>query len=154
MKDFSTLPNYLGKMIFDDSWKWILATAMAAVEFVLPTSLGRDMCIACCVLIALDTITGAIASAVAGHAISSAKFARVLVKLIGYGSVLIVASIATKFIPGAPSEVSVTAVLTLVIVTECISILENVRRMGLKLPFGLDKWLGERFPSTPEQSPE
>ncbi len=145
MKDLHAVSNYVAKLAIEDGWKWLLATAVAAIDFVLPTTLGRDMCLAACVVILLDTITGVVAVAAAGHAISSAKFSRVLVKLLGYGSVMIVAAIATKFIPGAPSDMSVTAVLTLVLCTECISILENVRRMGIKLPFGLDKWLSNRL---------
>lgn len=141
------LPTYLAKLALEDSWKWILAGMAVILDFVFPAQIGREMAIAAFVLIALDTITGFVSALVAGQAISSARFSRVLVKLLGYGSVIIVSAIVTKFVHNAETlpNVSVTAVLTLVIATEAISVLENVRRMGIKLPLGLDKWLEERL---------
>ena len=60
-----------------------------------------DFAIAAGLLITFDTVTGVWSTIVTGHKITSAKFSRVLTKCIGYGSVVIVCSVATHTIPGA-----------------------------------------------------
>lgn len=116
--------------------KWATAALGAVVAYVLPTGALVDMAIASGVFIALDTLTGMMASKEEGEPISSAKFSRLLTKLIGYSVVVIVASLAARNIPGfgelAPAATG--AVLTLTITTEGISILENLDRMGVKFP--------------------
>lgn len=134
----------LTAQLANPAWKWIIATIAAGVSFVLPQQLQKDMAVAAAVLIALDTATGLIAAWSTGQAVSSAKFSRVLAKLVGYGSVVIVSAVAGKFLTnGSPlGEASQIGVLTLVLTTEGISILENVRKMGLKFPSPLERLLG------------
>lgn len=134
----------LTAQLANPAWKWLLATLAAGVSFVLPEQLQKDMAVAAAVLIGLDTATGFIAALSTGQPISSARFSRVLAKLVGYGSVVIVAAVAGKFLAnGSPvGEATQVGVLTLVLTTEGISILENVRKMGLKFPSPLEKMLG------------
>lgn len=107
------------------------------------------MAVAAFVLVALDTFTGFWASLVSGRRISSARFSRVLTKLLGYGSVVVVCSVASH-VPGVEGlqGVAVSGVLAFVTLTEGISILENVGRMGVKAPPFLLAWLRKRLAAT------
>lgn len=125
---------------------WVKASAMylgALVAWVLPSQAVRDTTIACVSLIALDTMTGVVAGIKAGHPLSSAKFSRVLSKAVAYSSVVAVVSICGKYLPGMSDFriPGITAVLYLILATEGISVLENVSKLGVKLPKGLVKWL-------------
>lgn len=147
IKEFSRLPIYLEKLFFWDAWKWLAAVAMSGAQFLFPTDSMKSMAAWALLLVFLDTLTGFVASLITGQAISSARFMRVLVKILGYGVVVLVVAGNGKYI-GAAAEManlSVTSVLTLVIFTESISILENVRKFGIKLPFGIDAALQGRL---------
>jgi phage-related holin len=127
--------------------KGLLALIAVVVTYLLPTQVLQEMAIATIVLIGLDTVTGFAASISAGRAITSARFSRALVKILAYFSVVVVVAIAQRHIPGAASLEGATmvGVMTLIIVTESISVLENVRTMGFALPLGLEKWLEDRI---------
>lgn len=128
--------------------KLIAALLVGAVSYVLPTQTLRDLAIGLGVFVVLDTVTGIIAARVDGHAVSSAKFSRLLTKLIGYLSVVLVATLAARNVPNfsdlAPAATAAT--LSLAMVTEGISILENLDRMGMPVP----KFIREAFRSSQE----
>lgn len=102
---------------------------------------------ACGALILLDTLTGVTAAWQAGESITSKAFSRTLTKVIGYGASVAVVAVVTRHIAGLADyqPVAVSSVLSLVIVTEAGSILENVRKMGVRLPFGIEELLRRRL---------
>lgn len=135
--------------VFSDltGFKFVVALSMGLLSFVLPDAVTQGMGASVLVLIFLDTITGVAASFQEGERISSKRFRRVLSKLVGYGSVLIVVAIADRYVllGALPGSATISAILTLVLIAESVSILENVKRMGLSLPFGLDRLLADRL---------
>ena len=144
MRDLISVLPAVGKLVADmPAAKAFAAVAGGAIAYCLPDQGARDTATAAVVLILLDTLTGVVAARSSGAAISSTRLSRALVKLLGYGSVVIVAAIGARMVPGAVglSGASVGAVLGLVVATEALSVLENVHRMGLKVPFGLEKFL-------------
>lgn len=133
--------------------KWLLAAIAIAVDFVLPTSMVKDAAIGAAALIAFDTITGLYAAWQTGT-VSSKKFSRLLGKILGYASVLTVVAVVSKFVPGMAeyAGLGATGILTMVILTEGISVLENVVRIGVPLPFGLTEMLKKRLGEQNERS--
>jgi toxin secretion/phage lysis holin len=147
MKDISYLGAYIGKLTVDAAVvKWPVAFAMGIVNYFLPSENLVEAGIGALCLIIFDTLTGICAAWQTGKAISSAKFGRVLVKLLGYGSVLAVSAIVSRNLPGLEEfkAAGAATVLTLAIATESISVLENVRLMGIKIPSFLEDALKER----------
>lgn len=141
MRDLHRLPVYICRLLFEDLWKWLGAGSMSLAQFLFPSDMVRNMAISAFCLILLDTVTGTVAAWQTHVAVTSARFGRVLVKVLGYGSVICVSAIVSKFASsiGDLTSISVAAILTLVILTESLSVLENVRKMGVPLPFGLEK---------------
>lgn len=138
----------LGKLFLDAPFaKYVAGVTGAAWGWLFPDQGVRDAALAAGLLILLDTLTGLWAAIVTGKAIRSAKFGRALSKVLGYGSVVAVCAVVTRHVPGASGwqSTSVSAVVTLVIATEAISILENVRKLGIRLPFGMERLLEERL---------
>jgi len=140
------LPDVLRKLFAD---LWLPKISEAALEgllrYFLP-GVSQDIATGAAILIGLDTVTGCWAAFVSGKTISSARFARVLTKLLGYGSVVVVCAVAAHTISGATDvqAIAVSGVLGYVITTEGISILENVGHMGVKAPPALMAWLRQR----------
>ena len=154
---FSPLPEVF-RRLFGDSlalkgWGALVAVLL---DYLLPAQASRDLALAAGGLIVLDTFTGLWAAFVSGRKISSAKFSRVLTKLFGYGSVVVVCGVATRAVPGALGfqPTALAAVLGFVALTEGISILENVGRMGVKTPPFFKKWLRERLKDRPSAGSE
>lgn len=148
MRDYSGLATSLHKLAFDLPFaKTVAAATGGIIGYVFREHGTAQAAVAAAVLIGLDTITGVAAAAVGGKEISSRAFARTLVKILGYASVVLVCAIAGQHVPGLDSyhAATVTGVVTLVILTEAISILENVHAMGVSLPFGLSDLLKKRL---------
>ena len=127
-------------------WKGFVAVLAGLVNWMFPTPLLRETVIVAMVAVAIDTMTGLMAAWQSGQ-ISSRGFARVIIKGAGYFSVCFVASAATRYVPGLTDMhgFGVGAALGVILLTELISILENVHRMGLELPFGLTAILQQRL---------
>lgn len=135
------------KMVAD--WapaKWLASIAVMAVDYVLPTQVVKEAAIGAAVLIAFDTLTGTVVAWKAGR-VTSKKFANVLVKMLAYSAVLSVAAITANVVPGLSEYASIGAmgILTMVVLTEGISVLENVTRLGVKIPFGVTEVLKKRL---------
>lgn len=133
--------------ITDESWlKVIVGLSTALVNYLLPTSATQQMVMAAAVLILLDTFTGVTASATTGKPITSAKFGRVVVKLMGYAVAVAVVGLAANTLPGAKSahEFLSTILIGSIICTETISIAENLDKMKVPLPKYIVKWLRGR----------
>ena len=144
---FLPLPDIFRKL-FADLWisKGLAAALASAVTYFLPGA-SYDLAIGAYVLICLDTMTGFWASVVTGHKITSARLSRVLTKLFGYGSVVVVCSVAAHSVPGAEPlhAIAVSGVCGWIILTEGVSILENVGKMGVTAPPFLLGWLRKRL---------
>jgi toxin secretion/phage lysis holin len=155
MRILLPLPSLLHKLFADSlGAKGLGAAAAVIVEYLLPVQGSRDMAIAAGALLVLDTLTGAWAAFVSGRKVSSAKFARVVSKVFGYFSCLVVCAVAMRTVPGASGllPTAIAVVLGFIIATEGISILENVGRMGVKTPPFLTKWLRDRLKDKPEET--
>lgn len=147
VRELVDLKVILAKLAFDAAaLKWLGALCMAIVSYFLPAQAQRDAMVGAIWLILTDMVTGMIAARSTGKAITSAKLSRTIVKVIAYGAVISVASVVTRHIPGAAEfqGASITGVLTLMILTEAVSILENARAMGVTLPDTLERWLKDR----------
>lgn len=153
LRELPEIGVMLGKLFADVApVKVSLSILSAIVAYFLPTEAQQAAGLAAAYCIVLDTVTGVVAARVSGKPITSAKLGRVLVKLLAYASVLSVVATAVNHVPGAnvAQGPSVTGVLTFILLTESVSILENVRLMGLVLPFGLESWLAGRMPQKEE----
>ncbi|RYG40973.1 hypothetical protein EON79_21630 [bacterium] len=133
--------------LFADVWgaKVLAAVFGAIVGYLFPEESMRVAALATFGMIVLDMITGIAASAVSGHAISSAKFSRTLTKMLAFGSLIIVAAVVPKHVIGAgiAAGISVNLVLSVILLNESISIAENAEKMGYGFPW-MRKWLKER----------
>lgn len=105
-------------------------------------------------LVTLDTLTGVLAARLSGIKITSAKFGRLLVKILAYCSVLIVVAVVGKSIVGLNQwqEPTCTAVITAMILTEGISILENVNLMGFRGFGWISKLLAKHLAGSAERN--
>lgn len=135
---------FWAQMLGGNVWvKALFGAIGAGVAYILPSAAVRDTAIAAAFMVALDTVTGIASSLRKGKPLSSARFSRVLSKLIAYGSVVAVVSVCGKFLPGLSDFriPGITAALYLILATEGISVLENANSLGVALPKGLVKWL-------------
>lgn len=142
------------KLVCDSPWiKAIGGIAGAAAVWVFPTPALQQMALGALVLVLCDTLTGVWASIVTGKGVSSARLARVITKLLGYGAASLVCATVGQTVPGLEDfqAACVGLILGFVIATEGVSILENVRRMGVRLPAGLTKLLREQLSVEPEK---
>lgn len=133
MRDIYLLPMYWARLTTESTaWKWIIAAGAGIADYVLGTDVLRASFLGMLTLVALDTVTGVLAARLTGTKITSAKFGRLLVKILAYCSVLLVVAIVGKNIAGLGQwhGPTCTAVLTAIILTESISIIENVNLMG------------------------
>lgn len=158
MRDFHTVANYLARMTFEEPAKWIAAAAFTALQFVLPESGMRELAGVTLLFVVLDTATGIAASIISGNRITSARMSRFFVKILGYASVLFVCSMAARYALPTGGEnsfdvrtVLVNVLLWVILLTEGISILENVQRMGIKLPPFLSNILKDRLQALSEE---
>jgi len=128
-------------------WKWVVAVAAGLLAELHPVEAVRTAVITAVMLLLVDTVTGIYAAIVTGKALSSAKFGRVIAKsfvymvfpaVISYGFTAV--GLAGLASPGA------TAVATLAVCTEMVSITENIERAGImKVPKWIKRLLSERI---------
>lgn len=137
-------------------WKWAVAAAAGLLAELHPVEAVRTAVITAVMLLLVDTVTGIYAAIVTGKALSSAKFGRVIAKafvymvfpsVISYGFTAI--GLAGLASPGA------TAVATLAVCTEMISITENIERAGImKVPGWVKRLLNDRIDDIKEKLDE
>lgn len=135
MREWQLVPTYLARMFGDSAvFKILVAGAIASADYLFGSDVTRNTAIAAGGLMGLDTITGMVAAWQTGVGFKSAKFSRVLTKVVAYGSAIIVAAVVTHHIPGLSPlhELSVTSIVSLILCTEALSIMENVDKMGFK----------------------
>lgn len=138
---------------FLDFWavKLLVALVRAVIGFCLPTGAAQTAAVCAGSLICLDFLTALVAVARTPELrIESAKMRRSFSKIVAYGSLVAIVAILSRNIPGlagASDEkngvlgFTVTGVLGWVMLTESLSILENITRAGILLPPGLREWL-------------
>lgn len=148
MRELPVATGALWKLVADlPALKWVSAALGAFVGYVFPDTAAANAGLAAAVLIIVDTLTGVMAAIAKGERITSVAFSRTLAKILGYSAVLLVCAVVSRHVPGLTGfqAAGVTGVVTLIILTEAISVLENVEKMGLNLPFGLAETIRKRL---------
>lgn len=141
--------GYVGRLFLDPTMivKLPIAISVGIIEYLLPQQINRDMVIALGMMIIIDLITGISAAWQSNKKITSIAFSRTLTKFVGYGAVLCVTALLVKNFSmfSDMTQATLTSVLTLMMLTEAVSVLENVNAMGIKLPFGLSERLKSKL---------
>jgi len=125
---------YIGQLVFGGIGKWLIAVIAGLIGYLLPTPAVQNAFIGTGVLIVVDMFTAIVAAAATKEHITSAKFGRTVMKLFAYSSATLSLSLLVKSVPELQKfqEAVVIGVLTLVMIRETYSILENVARMGYR----------------------
>lgn len=138
---FVVAKHYLAQL--QDAWavKLAVAGAAAGLEYILPTDVLKSSATALLVLIVIDWLTGILASVKESVRITSARMREGVIKHIGYALLVIAASVMFRTLDSYLAGVQLTpAALAVMLVylgaTEFKSVLENLGRMGVKVP----KW--------------
>ena len=115
---------------FTPTWPKILASLALFFTFMLGENHNQAV-VAVIMLMTIDTCLGVAAVVYEGEAITSRKFSRVLHK----GIVYMLSIAAGHFLDiTMPYALAQSTMLGFIAVTEFISILENIGRMGFKTP--------------------
>lgn len=145
----SEIPRLMGQALADHSWQTgLVALLMAALDYFVPGDVARSMLIGLGVLIGVDWVTGVRAASIEGR-VSSVGLWKTGDKLIGYGSLIAVFAVVGRHVPGMESYMGMglAGIETLMITREAVSILENIVRMGIDLPFGWTDRLKQKLAS-------
>jgi phage-related holin len=135
MRDWALIPWYFAKAFTDGAfWKWMVATIAVILDWVFGPGIARDTAVGAGLMLVLDTITGGVAARYRKEPFESGKASRILVKGIAYGASLIVAATVPRCLPGLAAwhDESVTACASIILLTEALSVLENINKMGFK----------------------
>ena len=130
MKDIDKIVYYVQSLLSPCQIKFPAIIFGAVFNYILPLQSHKESLYAVGALIILDTFTGVVAAWYKHTPIMSSKFSRVLVKIVGYCSVLAVSSIAMQAI-NIPKDNAITGCLWAMIATEAISIMENVHKLDV-----------------------
>jgi phage-related holin len=142
MKEPLLLINYLSQLT-NPGWKWLVVMFTFLTAYIFPTVESITSAQAAMFLVGLDTITGIAAARARGEALQSAKFSRVLLKVFGYSVVWLTIALVFKNVGGFLSlyPYAINGTTTLIVVTEGLSVFENLKIMGVPLPEWLMKVL-------------
>lgn len=144
MRDWRLMPFYLARAFGDAPvYKWLIAACLTVSEFLFGTEVLRNCAICAGGLMILDTITGMVAAMVQGIGWESGKFSRVLVKVLSYGSAIVVCALVPKAIPKMEwaHEISVSLAVGAIAATEALSVVENIDKMGFRSLGWLSRFL-------------
>ena len=130
MDYFNYLIEKLATLIEVTTLKFLTTGAVAFVTFFFG-SIYNEALLAILMLLVFDTILGIAASVFEGRGITSRRFGRSLIKGIVYFTAISAGYFADQTIPYALIESTMIAFIG---VTEFISILENMGRLGYKTP--------------------
>lgn len=131
MHEFSYLVSKFQALFLDLTIFKIVAATLLSVAFFLFGDLYQDALIAIVMLMTMDTILGIAATWKEGEPITSRRFSRVVMKGIVYFTSISAGYFADLTIPFNFVQGTMVAFVG---VTEFISILENVGRLGYKTP--------------------
>lgn len=138
--DMQQVHAILGKALatafLADSWRWLTAGLMTAAMAVLPDEGVRTALTLALVFAGLDFITGILAARLTGHALQSSKMKRTVVKVFGYVVAVSVVFVSLRQVTQSldVARIAATLLANVVMLTEAVSILENLDRMGAPLP--------------------
>lgn len=124
-----------GRLLSQAEVKVGAALIGGVLGYIFHTAAVADMALVALIMVILDMISGMVAAWQTGEAISSRRASRSIAKLLAYSCGVAGVSLAFKVIPGIGEArvVAITAVLGLVILTELISVMENMDKLGLKV---------------------
>lgn len=128
------IANYVefAEKTFEMSWLKALAAAVGAlIGYFFPDEATQRLAIYVFVFVIADTATGMCAAKSTGQPIESAKFGRIISKLVAYSALVLVARMIPEAVRLAESvqATAVSAFLSAIVVNEAISVIENVKRM-------------------------
>lgn len=112
--------------------KSLLVVAMIVYEFMFDVSQGKTM-LALLILILLDFITGISAAKIRGEPIRSSKIKHSALKIFAYYAVISGAHLAESSLNHYIAVLD-EAVVAFFMVTELVSLMENIGRMGYRVP--------------------
>lgn len=154
------VPDIVAKTFGDlPAIKFGAAAAGVCFATLFPTPKAAEAGVFAFALLITDTVTAIAAAWRRREPIESTKLRAFGAKLVGYSAVILLAIAVARFMPGASNlfgggdrgstklqESASLAVSCWIMATEGISILENVKKMGIKhLPPGLAHFLESRI---------
>ncbi len=123
---------YLARVFERDAW-WLKSSGAILAGlwgYVAKAEAEQTAIYALFILMGLDLVTGIAASTRRGKKLSSKRLSDTGYKIVGYSSVIVATSAVERLVPGSVSLVPCSvAPLAL---TELVSLLENVRHLGVK----------------------
>jgi phage-related holin len=133
MSSIQTIDFILNKVtqVFEISTLKITLSILISFGFFLFGNLHTEALVAIVMLLLLDTVLGVTASVHEGNSITSSRFSRAMLKSIVY-----LTSISAGYYADTtlPFDIIQSTMIAFVGVTEFISILENIGRMGFNTP--------------------
>lgn len=135
IESFVTAAKGLASLPAWAKWGGIVSGALAG--YFLPSESLRGIALATFGLVVIDTVTGVMAAYNTGVAIKSAKFGRLISKLVVYTAFVMGCVLIAKALPMlGPSfvEAAATAPLAIVAIREGLSVVENLHLLGLEIP--------------------
>lgn len=121
--------------IFSNWWVKILTTSMVSMYDWLFRP-RQELVTVVFLLVAFDTITGA-AKAFKQHNVSSSGFFRCALKILVYSILLATGAALDKVTPLSEIVSGLTLISTFLVLTEAVSVLENVAALGFAVPLKL-----------------
>jgi phage-related holin len=146
MRDFDALPEMLHRLADHWVYKILVGLIFAIWGFLFPSPRLMEMGGAVLGLIALDTVTGFMASVKTGVPIESGKAGRMLLKFGMYLVTVLLVRLAADTLPEgkAAHAFLLSIVLAGVAYTEIVSNSENLEKLGFPLPKKYRQWLRGR----------
>lgn len=108
-----------------------MALAFGALTFLFGET-NHDALIALTALISIDLVTALIAKYKIGEEIESRKVLKSVTKLVIYGLFVSAAHLTERIVPGATFMDEVA--ISFLAVTELVSVMENIAKMGYSMP--------------------
>lgn len=130
---------YLHRTICDFApFKMVFSIMAVMFSFLFPTEQAERLAISLFACLVIDTVTGILASLRMRRRFKSRRFARAGYKLMGHAALVATVSFAGFGLGQGFRESSMPYVLGWLVVTETVSIFENLGVMGIRIP---RKWL-------------
>lgn len=137
MKGWDEIPLTLTKLFADAALgKAVGAFLCGVLAYVFPTQALLSTAGSALGLVVLDAASGLLRAWKTETPITSARFSRTIVKILGYTIACTAFGLGFRAVPGLETlqTAAISTVLGTVIVTEMISIAENLAGMGIRIP--------------------
>lgn len=135
MNHFTLIKQYITQISMSCwycAWFKSLITVLITFVTFLFGAANFDIIFAIVALMTFDLITGVIAAKIRGERIESRRIWKTAVKMAAYGILMSASYLTGKIIPGGDMIFVATSVW--LALTELISIMENVGKMGYSVP--------------------